>query len=96
VEIKMKILSALDLRKKLGAVLNEVSSQKEPVIISRANKPLAVLISVEDFELKVLKKDREDRLRAQSRRMDEWQARHRKETSRVDAVIAVREIREGR
>ena len=52
----MKTLSALDLRKRLGTILNEVSREKEPVIISRANKPSAVLISVDDFELKVLKK----------------------------------------
>jgi prevent-host-death family protein len=92
----MKTLSALDLRKKLGAILNEVSREKEAVIISRANKPLAVLISIDEYEKKILKKNREERLRALSSQMDEWLVRHRRETGSVDTVKAIREIREER
>jgi len=55
----MKTVTALDLRKRLGSLLNNVSKKGEQVIISRANKPLAVMISVEEYEEKVLKKDRE-------------------------------------
>lgn len=46
----MKTLSALDLRKKLGEVLDTVAQSKERVMISRANKPLAVIISVDEYE----------------------------------------------
>lgn len=92
----MKTMTALDLRKKLGSVLNDVSKKGEQVIISRANKPLAVMISVEEYEEKVLKKNRERRLRKISVEMDRWKKRHLKETADIDIVKAVREIREGR
>ena len=55
----MKTVTALDLRKKLGSFLNEVSKKGEQVMISRANKPLAVLISLAEYEEKVLNKNRE-------------------------------------
>jgi prevent-host-death family protein len=91
----MKTLSALDLRKKLGTVLDEVSLQKEPVMITRANKPLAVIISVEEFEEKVLKKGRESRLKGISQQMEDWKHRYQMETRHLDAVQAVRDIRNG-
>jgi prevent-host-death family protein len=43
----MKRLTALDLRKRLGSILNEVHDRMERFIVSRANKPLALIISVE-------------------------------------------------
>lgn len=90
----MKTLTALDLRKKLGSVLNDVSKKGEQVIISRANKPLAVMISVEEYEEKVLKKNRERKLREVSTEMDKWKKRHLKETINIDIAKVIREIRE--
>ncbi|MBM4351642.1 MAG: type II toxin-antitoxin system Phd/YefM family antitoxin [Deltaproteobacteria bacterium] len=92
----MKTLTALDLRKKLGSVLNEVSKKGEQVIISRANKPLAVLISLDEYEEKVLKKNRERRLEEISAEMNHWKKKHLKETVNIDIVKVVREVREGR
>jgi prevent-host-death family protein len=92
----MKTLTALDLRKTLGSVLDDVSKKGEQVIISRANKPLAVIISVEEYEEKVLKKNRERRLREVSAEMDKWKKRHVKETINIDIAKVVREIRENR
>ena len=92
----MKTLTALDLRKTLGSVLDDVSKKGEQVIISRANKPLAVIISVEEYEEKVLKKNREGRLREVSAEMDKWKKRHLKETINIDIAKVVREIRENR
>lgn len=91
----MKTLTALDLRKKLGSVLDDVSKMGEEIVISRANKPLAVIISVEEYEEKVLKKNREKRLNKIAEMMDKWKTRHIKET-KIDAVKAVRQIRKGR
>ena len=92
----MKTFTTLDLRKKLGSVLNDVSKKGEQVIISRANKRLAVLISVEEYEEKVLKKNRERRLKEVSAEMDNWKKRHLKETINIDIAKVVREIREDR
>jgi len=92
----MKIVTALDLRKKLGSVLNDVSKKGKPVIISRANKPLAVMISIEEYENKVLKKDRQLKLKDIAFKMDTWGKKYRKEVSNIDVVKAIREMRESR
>ncbi len=91
----MKTLTALDLRKKLGSVLDDVSMTGEEVIISRANKPLAVIISIDEYEEKIQKKHREKKLVEVAASMDRWKKKHLKET-KIDTVKAVREIREGR
>ncbi len=92
----MKTVTALDLRKKLGSVLDSVAEKHEPVTITRANKPLAVIISAEEYQEKVLKSVRGQKLKELSSRMDAWKREHRKETVRIDAVKAVRETRERR
>jgi hypothetical protein len=56
---------------------------------------MAVIISIEDYEEKVVKKDRERRLKKISLKMDAWKKAHRLETRNIDAVQAVRDIRNG-
>jgi prevent-host-death family protein len=92
----MKNVTALDLRKKLGSVLDDVSRKGEQVMISRANKPLAVLISVNEYEEKVLRKNRERKLEEISTGMERWKMKHLKETSKIDIAKVIREVREGR
>lgn len=92
----MKTMTALDLRKKLGSVLNDVSIKKEQVIISRANKPLAVIISIDEYEEKVLRKNREQKLRDISAKMEQWKEKNKKKTAHIDVVKVIREIRESR
>ena len=92
----MKTVTALDLRKKLGSLLNEVHEKDEQVIISRSNKPLAVMISVKDYEEKVIKKDREKKLNKIAAAMDTWNKKHLQRTAAINVVKAVREIREGK
>jgi antitoxin YefM len=46
----MKTTSYSDLRKNLAAMLDRVTDDREPVVITRgAGKPAAVLMSLEDF-----------------------------------------------
>ena len=92
----MKTVTALDLRKKLGSFLDDVSKKGEQVMISRANKPLAVLISIVEYEEKVLNKNRERKLEEISTGMDRWKKRHLKATANIDIVKVIREVREGR
>ncbi len=92
----MKTVTALDLRRKLGSVLNAVAEKREPVTITRANKPLAVIMSADEYQEKVLKSDRGRKLRELSDRMETWKKKHRKETQGIDSVRAVRELRERR
>ena len=92
----MKTVTALHLRKKLGSVLNAVAEKHEAVTITRANKPLAVIISPDEYQDKVLKGDRGRKLKELSAKMDAWKKEHRKETGPLDVVKAVREARERR
>lgn len=92
----MKTLTALDLRKKLGSILDDVSKRKEQVIISRANKPLAVMISIDEYEEKVLKKNREKKLKAVWLKLLKWKKQHKKEITHLDVVRVLRQIRESR
>jgi PHD/YefM family antitoxin component YafN of YafNO toxin-antitoxin module len=65
-------------------------------MISRANKPLAVLISVAEYEEKVLKSDRGRKLRDVVAGMEAWRLAHRGKTAGIDAAQAVRELRDRR
>lgn len=89
-------MTTMDLRKNLGHILDTVAEKNEQIIISRANRPLAVILSVADFEEKVQKKNRLQRLASISDNMDAWRERNRLATAKVDAVQAVREIRNAR
>jgi prevent-host-death family protein len=89
-------MTTMDLRKNLGHILDTVAEKNEQVIISRANRPLAVILSVAEFEEKVLRKNRKEKLRRLASDMEDWRERHRKETSKIDVVRALREIRESR
>jgi prevent-host-death family protein len=86
----------MDLRKNLGHILDMVAEKNESVTISRANKPLAVILSIAEYEEKVQKKNRGQRLEVLSGAMDAWRDRNRKATMKVDAVQAVRENRDSR
>jgi prevent-host-death family protein len=92
----MQTLTTMDLRKNLGHILDMVAEKNESVIISRANKPLAVILSISEYEEKVQNKNRGQRLEALSTAMDAWRERNRKATARVDVVKAVRESRDSR
>ena len=43
-------ISMLQLRKKAGQILDETFYRKDRFLIKRKNKPMAVLIPVEDYE----------------------------------------------
>ncbi|MBI4009556.1 type II toxin-antitoxin system Phd/YefM family antitoxin [Candidatus Roizmanbacteria bacterium] len=63
----MKTISALNVRSKLGTVLDEVSQEGEHYIIERLSRPLAVLLPIEEyqavFKLKNLKKNADELLK---------------------------------
>ena len=86
----------MDLRRNLGQILDTVTEKNEQVIISRANRPLAVILTIAEFEEKVLRKNRKEKLRKVAADMDNWRERHRNELEMVDVVRAVRETRDSR
>ena len=45
----MKEISALDLRKKFGEVMDEVRYKKEPCVITKNGRPMIVMVDIEAF-----------------------------------------------
>lgn len=90
----MKTMSALEVRKKFGSVLDMVSKKGIPVTISRANKPLAVLVPVQDY--KARNAGRETRLRLAAEKIVEWKKTHAHKLKGVNAVKLLRESRDER
>ena len=90
----MKTMSALEVRKRFGSVLDLVSKKRVPVTISRANKPLAVLVPAQDYQKR--SSGRETRLRLAVEKIAEWKKRHAQTLKGVDVVKLLRESRENR
>jgi antitoxin YefM len=45
-----KEITAIDLRRKLGAILDQVANKRERFLVKRAGIPAAILLSVADYE----------------------------------------------
>ena len=94
----MKTVSALELRRRLGAIL-DAASAGERIVIERARRPLAVLVSYEDAQR--LEESRDERYRRAMAAFDRLEAlaeRLRREYPQVadgpDAVTVIREERD--
>ncbi len=93
----MKKIPALTVRKRFGAILDEVAKGKEPVAITRANQPLVVMEPFATYQAREDRDARRKRLEEAARRMDEWvqrNARHMKKGP--DAVTLIRRLRDSR
>jgi prevent-host-death family protein len=84
----MKTLTALTLRKQLGATLDEVAESGTPILITRGNRPLAVLVAPEEYD--ALTGGRERRLGLAARRVAEWRAEYIAGTPPRDPAVLVR------
>ena len=62
-DTNMKTVNALEIRNHLGAVLEELESEGEPILISKGRKVRAVLISIDDFEKRFVDKQAEEQRR---------------------------------
>jgi prevent-host-death family protein len=60
----MRTVNALEIRNRLGALLDDLERTGEPVIVSKGRRPRAVLISVEDFQRRFVDRQTEDQRRA--------------------------------
>jgi prevent-host-death family protein len=89
----MKTVTALMLRKRLGQVLDEVAAGGEPVLITRGNRPLVVLVAAERY--RAAGAERRDRLEAAAARVAEWRARYGRGRG-LDPVALVRKDRDAR
>ncbi len=92
----MKSVTALEARKRFGGLLDEVSKKGSHIVISRLNRPLAVLVPYQDYQQSMDQEARRKRLQLVAKRMDAWRERHREKLKGLDAVKIIREIRDSR
>ncbi len=92
----MKTINALTFRKKFGSTLDEVHKKKTHVVISRANRPLAVIIPFEDYKDLKEENERERRLRVAASKIDQWRKKHIQQFKDINSVEILRQIREER
>jgi prevent-host-death family protein len=57
----MRSVNALDVRNKLGAILDELEKTGEPVVVSKGRRPRAVLITVGDYQKRFIDRQTEER-----------------------------------
>jgi prevent-host-death family protein len=92
----MRTLSALSVRRKFGGVIDEVCRDKEPVVITRANKPLVVMLPYEEYGKLSEGKERQKKLRRVFSEIREWSNEHEEAVKGLNAVEMIRGVREGR
>lgn len=92
----MKMVSALVVRKRFGSILDEVAKGKQPIAITRANRPLVVMEPYEEYEARTDEVVRRGRLLEVTRRMDEWTKRNAKYLKGFDTVKVIRQMRDSR
>ena len=92
----MKSITALEARKRLGGLLDEVAKKGNHILISRLNRPLAVLVPYEDYQRSIDKEVRKKRLLRVSQKMDVWRERLHEKVKGIDTTKLIRDIRASR
>ena len=60
----MRTVNALEVRNRLGALLDDLERTGEPVIVSKGRRPRTVLISIDDFQRRFVDRQTEEQRRA--------------------------------
>ena len=53
----MRTANALQLRQSMGKIVEQLLASGEPILIEKGRKPVAVLISIEDYQKRFVDKD---------------------------------------
>lgn len=88
----MKTVNALQLRQSLGAVVEELERSGEPVLLQKGRRPVAVLISLRDFQERFVERAAAEAREELLARMDRLA---RPATDPTPAVEILRELRGG-
>jgi prevent-host-death family protein len=59
----MKKTNALELRQNMGKVVKELLRTGEPILIEKSRKPVAVLITLEDYHRRFVDRDADEKRR---------------------------------
>jgi prevent-host-death family protein len=88
----MVTANALELRQSLGRIIARLKRTKEPILLKKGKEPVAVLISLEDYQERFSERDAaEQRLRL----LEQLDALARPSVDGRAAVTILRELRDG-
>jgi prevent-host-death family protein len=91
--VNMKSVTALEARKRFGGVLDEVAEKGSHILISRLNRPLAVLVPYEDYQRYMDHTARKRKLLLVAQKMDVQRERLREKMKGIDTTTLIREMR---
>lgn len=83
-------LSALQLRQSLGKAIERLERTGEPILLEKGRRPVAVLISLQDFRERFAEKEA---MEARDRVLEELRGLRRPSVDRTPAVEILRELR---
>ncbi len=86
----MKTVNALKIRNHLGEVLEELNKTKNPILVSKARKIQAVLITPEQFKKRFLDYQAEEE---KKRLLETIKGLRRKSQSPKESIEVLRELR---
>ena len=90
----MRTVTALEVRKRFGSILDLVVERRIPVAITRGHRRLVAMVPAEEYEARRL--GRESRLRLATEKIGSWKRRHARTLSGLDPTRLVREMRDAR
>lgn len=93
----MITINALQIRAKLGSILDNVSQKGEHYIVNRLGKPLAVIVPYQDFDHKTQEsKKRQEDIQKAIDSINYWRKKNINKYWTTDSAIIVRRMRDER
>ncbi len=86
----MEKINALQIRNNLGQILDRLNKKGEPILISKARKVRAVLITPEQFEKRFIDWQTEDK---KKRLLDAVEELRKKRVGNLTSLSVLRELR---
>lgn len=86
----MKSVNALELRQSLGKVLRTLERDGAPILVERARRPSAVLISLKDYNERFVDRAADEERRTIVRRIEEIRLRAPRGRTSLDVLRSLR------
>ncbi len=91
-------ITAIDLRKKLGEILDRVAQKGEHITITRANRSLATLIPAHEHQEQCLERRHFKTIEEAMADVEKWKRENpgKLKAGKLDSAAIVRKMRDGR
>lgn len=89
-------ITAIEMRQKLGEILDRVAQKGDHVTITRANKPLVTLIPANEHQEQCLNQRRAKTIEEAMADVERWQRENNAKLGKTDSAAIVRKMRDSR